>query len=87
MRESPLLERGVYSARYEGPNGELVLLAVTSRGRLATGAPILVPAGARATTYEEAWDTLDRVDPIAQPPAKPARSVRRGLLTLVGGAT
>ena len=42
----PFLASFVYRAPWHGPNGEVVLLAITSTGHLLTGAPVVVPLGA-----------------------------------------
>ena len=58
--------RGVYVAPYLGPDGEIVLLAITSSRKLATSGPVIVPHGAdRVAAAEALWDLLDRVDPPA----------------------
>lgn len=55
--------RGVHVAPWMGPDGELVLVAVTSLGRQAAP-PVVVPHGGdRLRASDELWDLLDRVDP------------------------
>lgn len=58
------LERGVYVAPWVGPNGEMVLIALTRFRRLA-GEPLMVPIGGNhVAAGEELWDRLETVDPI-----------------------
>lgn len=57
--------RGLYVAPWMGPNDELVLLAITSRGRLAAE-PLVIPWGSDSVALaEELEATLDRADPPA----------------------
>ena len=73
-RASPhqLADRGVWIAPWIGPQGEVVLVAVTSAHRLAA-APVTVPAGAdRIAAAEALWDHLEAVDP----DRSPARTLR-----------
>lgn len=59
-----LAERGVWVAPWMGPDDEVVLLAVTSRGRLATDAPVVIPNGAsRIDACDRLWDILEAADP------------------------
>ena len=54
-----LLERGVWSAPWIGPNGELVLLAVTEASKLAAP-PYIVPDGAsRIDAADLMWDEIE----------------------------
>lgn len=55
--------RGIWIAPWMGPNGELVLLAITSTKRLAAP-PFTIPAGAdRVEASVRLLDVLDEVDP------------------------
>lgn len=57
--------RGVWNAPWTGPNGELVLIALESRGRLIDG-PVAVPRGVdHVTVADTLWELLDTVDPLA----------------------
>lgn len=57
------LGRGVYVAPWCGPQGELVLLAITSAGRLACD-PLMIPHGAdRVAAADALWDALEEADP------------------------
>jgi hypothetical protein len=57
------LGRGVWEAAWDGPNGETVLLAVTSTHRLLMP-PTFVPIGWSEETYCDAlWEALDAADP------------------------
>lgn len=59
------LARGVYVAPWMGEQGELVLLAITSRSRLACP-PITIPHGAdRVAASDAAWAAIEAVDPVA----------------------
>lgn len=63
-RPSEQLTRGVYVAPWMGPDGELVLLAITSTARLACE-PITVPHGAdRVLAADLAWGALEVADPL-----------------------
>lgn len=56
--------RGVYAAPWMGPNGEIVLLAITKEHKLA-GDPVTVPVGASHHAAADAlWERLDADDPI-----------------------
>lgn len=58
------LERGVWVAPWVGPDGEMVLLAITSRAQLATGVPTIVPSGAsQVDASDRLWETIEAVDP------------------------
>jgi len=58
-----VLPRGVYVAPWMGPDGELVLLAITSSQRLAAP-PLTVPHGAdRLAASDALWEALEREDP------------------------
>lgn len=60
-----LLDRGVYKAPWMGPNGEIVLLAVTSKHCLVSLSPIVIPAGSNhVQAVDELWDMLDAIDPL-----------------------
>lgn len=68
MKGSPflaaLLDRGVWQAPWLGPNGELVLLAIT-KARALHGEPHVVPHGAsRIEAAELLLSRLDRDDPV-----------------------
>lgn len=55
--------RGLHVAPWMGDNGEIVLLAFTSRCTLATP-PVEIPWGADSVTMAEELEALlDRVDP------------------------
>lgn len=59
-----MLERGVWVAPWMGPDGEMVLLAITSRAQLATGVPTIVPNGAsQVEASDRLWDIVEAVDP------------------------
>jgi hypothetical protein len=56
--------RGVYVAPWMGPDGEIVLLAI-SRERRLVGEPFTVPIGGNHVAAGEAlWERLDIADPI-----------------------
>lgn len=58
-----IAERGVWVAPWLGDDGELVLIAVTRRGRLAAP-PFAIPHGAdRVAASDAMWALLDVVDP------------------------
>ncbi|MHB1097860.1 MAG: hypothetical protein ACYC3F_17005 [Gemmatimonadaceae bacterium] len=62
---SGLLARGIHLAPWLGPDGELVLVAVTSKGRTLRE-PITLPHGAdRIGAAEALWEELERADPVA----------------------
>lgn len=57
------LGRGVWQAPFDGPDGEMVLVAVTSRGWL-NELPVVVPHGADRSGMADAMLTrLDLADP------------------------
>lgn len=57
--------RGVYVAPWVGPNGEIVLLAL-SRERKLIGDPLTVPLGGNhVEAGDEMWRRLDVSDPVA----------------------
>jgi hypothetical protein len=59
-----IADRGVWIANFLGPNGEMVLLPVTSKGMLATGLPVIVPNGAsRIDASDRCWDAIEATDP------------------------
>jgi hypothetical protein len=59
------LGRGVWQAPFDGPDGEMVLVAVTSRGRIV-GEVAVIPHGAsRVETAERMLAALDLADPVA----------------------
>ena len=59
-----MLERGVWKAPWRGPNGEIVLLAVTSSHCLLSGCPVVVPRGCcHVTEADRLWALLDEIDP------------------------
>jgi hypothetical protein len=61
-----LLERNVYLAPWTGEDGEIVLLAITSRGRLATKQPVIVPLGDDHTEHaKRLHQLLDAIDPVS----------------------
>ncbi len=61
----PLLERGVWKACWQGPRGEIVLLAVRSDHKLLAGQPHLIELGAdHIAAADTLWDVLDRCDPV-----------------------
>ena len=58
------LGRGVWQAPFDGPDGELVLVAVTSRGRMC-GEVTIVPHGAsRIETADRMLLALELADPL-----------------------
>lgn len=58
------LTRGVYVAPWMGPNGEIVLIAVTRERKLA-GDPVTVPHGtSHLLAGDELWARLERADPL-----------------------
>lgn len=58
-----LLDRGVWQAPWCGADGEVVLLAITSRHRLAVP-PVTLPLEAsRVDAAGQLWDTLEELDP------------------------
>lgn len=59
-----LLGRGVYLAPWQGPNGEIVLLAITHKRALACP-PRMIPAGAsHILAGDEMWELLERDDAV-----------------------
>jgi hypothetical protein len=59
-----LLDRGVWQAPWLGPDGELVLIAIT-RSHALHGGPVVVPHGAsRVDAADRLWALLERDDPI-----------------------
>lgn len=57
------LRKGVYVAPWMGPDGELVLLAITATRRLAVP-PLTIAHGAdRVAASDELWDALDQAEP------------------------
>lgn len=61
---SALLDRGVWQAPWLGPQGELVLIAIT-RSHSMHCPPFVVPAGAsRVDAAERLLSALERDDPI-----------------------
>jgi hypothetical protein len=57
------LPRGVYVAPWMGDAGEIVLLALTARQRLAAP-PYTIPTGAdRVAASDAMWEALERADP------------------------
>lgn len=62
----PLLERGVWKAQWQGPNGEIVLLAISSDHKLLTGTPHVISVGGDHIAAADAlWDLLDARDPVS----------------------
>jgi hypothetical protein len=58
------LGRGVYVAPWLGDDDELVLMGITTKGRLVC-APVVVPNGAsRLAASDAIWEVLDELDPI-----------------------
>jgi hypothetical protein len=67
------LARGVYLAPWVGPNGEVVLIALRTDGRLACE-PVTVPDGrSRLEANERLWNLLDARDPERRPLLKVMR--------------
>jgi hypothetical protein len=65
LKAKPLdtLSRGVWVAPWVGPNDEMVLLAITSDGKLATANPVVIPNGAsRIDVSDQLWQLLDEMD-------------------------
>jgi hypothetical protein len=61
-----LLRRGVWQAPFFGPDGEMVLLAVTRDSRLV-GDPVIVPHGAsRIAAADVMLDRLNSIDPVPE---------------------
>ncbi len=61
----PLLERGVWKACWQGPHGEIVLLAVRSDHKLLAGQPHLIELGAdHIAAADSLWNVLDLCDPV-----------------------
>ena len=58
-----LLPRGVYVAPWMGEDGELILLAITGRQRLAAPPMRLRPGEDRVAASDHLWEALERVDP------------------------
>lgn len=59
-----LLARGVHVCPYLGPDGELVLVAVTSTGRRLCD-PVTIPHGAdRVGAADALWARLESEDPV-----------------------
>jgi len=68
-----LLNRGVWLAPWCGSEGEMVLLAITSRHRLAVP-PVVIPNGAsRVDAANLLWDQLEQSDP--EPPSARLRVI------------
>jgi hypothetical protein len=61
---SKLLERGVWKAPWMGPNGELVLLAVTSGRQLLVPPAVLVLGSDYIATFDALWELLEARDPL-----------------------
>lgn len=60
----PLLDRGIFKAPWQGPQGEWVLLAVKSDHSLAIP-PVTVPQGGTLPdVYDDLHRILDHLDPI-----------------------
>jgi hypothetical protein len=60
-----LLDRGVYKMPCMGPNGEMILFAVTSEHRYVLNSFSILPWGSNLDAAAEAiWELLDRVDPL-----------------------
>lgn len=77
----PLLERGVWKALWQGPSGEIVLLAITSDHKLLTGTPHMISAGADHIAAADAlWELLEVRDPVT---AEQADTARRRILRVV----
>ncbi len=65
MNFSPMaVKRGVYQAPWTGPNGELVLIAITADRKLACD-PVLVPhTASRVLASDAVYEKLDMLDPV-----------------------
>lgn len=62
-----LLPRGVWKAPWMGPNGEMVLLAVTACHALACP-PVTIPRGSDHTlAVDQLWAHLEATDPDTRP--------------------
>ncbi len=74
----PLLERGVWKACWQGPRGEIVLLAVRSDHKLFAGQPHLIELGAdHIAAADTLWELLDACDPVT--PAQVTTQRRRSI--------
>jgi hypothetical protein len=58
------LGRGVYVAPWVGPEGEVVLLAITRDGKLAGDPLIIQHGGNHVEAGDRMWDRLEEGDPI-----------------------
>lgn len=62
-----LFSRGIWKAPWQGPDGEMVLVAITS-GRRLLGNPVVLPLGAdHIAIADEMWGQLDAADPVKRP--------------------
>ena len=55
--------RGVWLAPWRGPNGEMILVAVTRDGR-RIDERVLRPQDGHVQAADELWEMLERVDPM-----------------------
>lgn len=82
MRVTPhplpgLLERGIWKAPWMGPDGEIVLLVITSERKLL-GPPTTLPKGSDYLKAMDAlWELLDHRDPVT--PETVAQMRRRSI--------
>lgn len=67
MQRGPggLWQRGVHAAPWQGPNGELVLIAIDSHRGLLPDSITVVPHGAsRVDAADSLWAFLESLDPV-----------------------
>jgi hypothetical protein len=60
-----LLERGVWKAPWMGPDGEIVLLAVTADHRLLIPPSVIALGSNHFKAYDGLWELLDARDPVS----------------------
>lgn len=61
---SQSLSRGVYVAPWVGPNGEVVLLAITHERKLAEPPRVVSATSSQSVARDEMWARLERNDPM-----------------------
>lgn len=61
---SKLLDRGVWKAPWMGPNGEFVLLVVTSGHTLLVPPSVLALGSDYIASFDALWELLDERDPL-----------------------
>lgn len=59
-----MLERGVWKAPWQGPDGEIVLLAITSHHRLLVPPSVIAFGRDHIGASDVLWEQLDAQDPV-----------------------